>query len=197
MRTCLHHPASGPRTSHGCSSRRGCSWRAAIRSPDWTSCAAATSAAGDPIPPFLRVWGGDARGELLLATGEAGAARRLLGELAAAEQAPDAAVGLARLDLAAGDPEAAISRGGDLPPRRAAAVQPCAGVEARVMEAIARDEIRDEEGALAAIERALDLGEPRGFLSPFVRHAAGAPAAAQADSRGHRSPGLRRRHPRR
>ena len=38
------------------------------------------------------------------------------------------------------------------------------------MEAIARDEIRDEEGALAAIERALDLGEPRGFLSPFVRH---------------------------
>ena len=170
MRTCLHH--SGEGLAHLAMAQLEARLLLGRGDPltGLDVLRGATSAATHPIPPFLRVWGGVLEAELLLATGEAGAARRLLGELAAAEQAPDAAVGLARLDLAAGDPEAAIRAVATFLHDEQPAVQPYAGVEARLMEAIARDEIRDEEGALAAIERALDLGEPRGFLSPFVRH---------------------------
>jgi LuxR family transcriptional regulator, maltose regulon positive regulatory protein len=35
-----------------------------------------------------------------------------------------------------------------------------------------RDAIRDETGAMRALERALDLAEPRGFRRAFVRHGA-------------------------
>jgi LuxR family transcriptional regulator, maltose regulon positive regulatory protein len=44
--------------------------------------------------------------------------------------------------------------------------------EAWTIDAIARDAIHDERGALRAIERALDLAEPRGYSNPILRHGA-------------------------
>ena len=52
------------------------------------------------------------------------------------------------------------------------AVTPTSRAEAWALDAIARDAIHDEPGALRAIERALDLAEPRGYSSPILRHGA-------------------------
>lgn len=130
------------------------------------------ASAAEPVPRFLRVWGGMLEADLLLAVGEAARARKLLRDLDATETAPDAAVGLARLELAAGDPGAAIRSVATFLADGREAVQPNARVEAWVIDAIARDEIRNEQGALRALERALDLAEPRDFRSPFIRYGA-------------------------
>jgi DNA-binding CsgD family transcriptional regulator len=110
--------------------------------------------------------------ELLLALGEPASAARLLAETDATECASDAGVGLAQLSLATGRPDAAIEAVRDVRRRPACAGRPAARVEAWLLDAIARDEIRDEEGALRALERALDLAEPRGLVRPVVRHGA-------------------------
>jgi LuxR family maltose regulon positive regulatory protein len=44
--------------------------------------------------------------------------------------------------------------------------------EAWAIAAIARDAVHDEAGALHAIERALDLAEPRGYWDALLRHGA-------------------------
>ena len=49
---------------------------------------------------------------------------------------------------------------------------PVSRTEAWAIDAIARDAIHDEPGALRAIERALDLAEPRGYASAIVRYGA-------------------------
>jgi LuxR family maltose regulon positive regulatory protein len=128
--------------------------------------------AAPPIPKFLRVWGGALEADLLLAIGEPDEARRVLRELDAAEQARDAALGLGRVELAMGEPEQAIRAVATFLADAREAVQPNARVEAWVIDAIARDCIRDEDGALRALERAMDLAEPRGFRGAFVRHGA-------------------------
>jgi LuxR family maltose regulon positive regulatory protein len=132
----------------------------------------ATGAAGVRLPRFLRVSATMLEAELLLALGEPTGAQRLLAETDATESASDAGVGLAHLSLAIGRPDAAIEAVATFVADERAPVRPAARVEAWVLDAIARDEIRDEEGALRALERALDLAEPRGLVRPVVRHGA-------------------------
>jgi LuxR family transcriptional regulator, maltose regulon positive regulatory protein len=132
----------------------------------------ATTGAAMPLPRFLRVSTAMLEAELLLALGEPASARRLLTELDATESASDTGVGLARLSLAAGAPEAAIHAVATFVADEREPARLVARVEAWVLDAIARDEIRDEDGALRALERALELAEPRGLIRPIVRHGA-------------------------
>jgi LuxR family maltose regulon positive regulatory protein len=96
-----------------------------------------------------------------LALGEPERSRAAL-DAPAAKGAPDLALSRARLELAAGEPAAALREldrfnGSDREP-----FMPYAGCQALVIEAFARDALRDEPGALRALERCLDLAEPRG-----------------------------------
>jgi LuxR family transcriptional regulator, maltose regulon positive regulatory protein len=129
------------------------------------------AAAGGPLPPFLRVGSGLLEAELWLALGEPARARRRIEDLSA-EDAPDAAIGLARLELAEGDPGAAIRAVATFLADDRAPVLPFAQAEAWVIDAIARDAVHDEEGALRALERALDLAEPRGYGGILARYGA-------------------------
>jgi LuxR family maltose regulon positive regulatory protein len=133
---------------------------------------AAKSRAGESLPSFLRVRSGLLEADLLVALGEPARARRLLVDLDANEDASDPAVGLARIELAAGTPEAAIRSLATFLADDRRAVSPAARVDAWTLDAIARDELRDEDGALRALERALDIAEPRGFLRALVRNGA-------------------------
>ena len=125
--------------------------------------------AGGPLPPFLRVSSGLLEAELWLGLGEPARARRRLAEIGA-EDAPDAAVGLARLELASGDPGAAIRAVATFLADERDPVLPFARAEAWAIDAIARDAVHDEEGALRALERALDLAEPRGYAGILARY---------------------------
>jgi LuxR family transcriptional regulator, maltose regulon positive regulatory protein len=132
----------------------------------------AQTAAGPSVPGFLRVWAGVLEAEQLLAVGETTEARSVLRELDTTESARDAAIELGCLELAIGEPREAIRAVVSFLADDRDAVQPDARVEAWVVDAIARDAIRDEQGAMRALERALDLGEPRGFRRAFVQHGA-------------------------
>jgi LuxR family maltose regulon positive regulatory protein len=55
--------------------------------------------------------------------------------------------------------------------------------EAYVLEAIARDSLGDQDTAETALERALDLAEPNGQLSPFLLHPA--PGLVERHTRHH------------
>jgi LuxR family transcriptional regulator, maltose regulon positive regulatory protein len=127
--------------------------------------------ANGPLPPFLRVSTGLLEAELWLGLGEPVRARRRLAEIGT-EDAPDAAVGLARLELAGGEPGAAIRAVATFLADERAPVLPFARTEVWVIDAIARDAVHDEEGALRAIERALDLAEPRGYSNVIARYGA-------------------------
>jgi LuxR family transcriptional regulator, maltose regulon positive regulatory protein len=127
--------------------------------------------AGGPLPPFLRVSTGLLEAELWLGLGEPARARRLLAEVDA-EDAPDAAIGLARLELASGDPGAAIRAVATFLADERQPVLPFARTEIWVIDAIARDAVHDENGALRALERALDLAEPRGYSGILARYGA-------------------------
>jgi LuxR family maltose regulon positive regulatory protein len=133
---------------------------------------AARSAAGDPLPGFLRVASPLLEADLLIALGEPARARKLLVDLDVNEDACDPAVGLARVELACGAPEAAIHAVATFLADDRHAVAPTARVDAWTLDAIARDELRDEDGALRALERALDIAEPRGFVRPLARNGA-------------------------
>jgi LuxR family maltose regulon positive regulatory protein len=133
---------------------------------------AAKSAAGESLPSFLRVTSALLEADLLMALGEPARARRLLVDLDANEDASDPAVGLARVELAGGAPEAAIRAVATFLADGRDAVSPAVRTDAWTLDAIARDELRDEEGALRALERALDIAEPRGFVRPLARHGA-------------------------
>ena len=127
------------------------------------------AAAGGPLPLFLRVSTGMLEAEIWLRLGEPDRSRSRLAELCS-EDAPDAAIGLARLELACGHPEAAIEAVATFLADEREPVLPVAGVEARVIEAIALDATHDADGALRALERALDLAEPRGFSNAIARY---------------------------
>jgi LuxR family maltose regulon positive regulatory protein len=129
------------------------------------------AAANGPLPPFLRVSTGLLEAELWLGLGEPARARRRLAEIGM-EDAPDAAIGLARLELACGDPGAAIRAVATFLADERAPVLPFARTETWVIDAVARDAVHDEEGALRAIERALDLAEPRGYSNIIARYGA-------------------------
>jgi LuxR family transcriptional regulator, maltose regulon positive regulatory protein len=124
--------------------------------------------ARQPLPRLLRVSAGLLEADLWLALGEPGRTRRALGRL----DVPEAAVGLARLLLAEGDPEAALDATAVLLADEREPVIPFARVEAKVLAAVALDALRDERGALEALEHALDMAEPRGCAITIVRHGA-------------------------
>src|SRR4051794_9255479 len=133
------------------------------------------------IPRFLRIWNATLESDLLLALGEVEEARSILLTIADDDSADEASVARGRLELAAGEPESAIRAVATFLANKSEPVQAGARVEAWVIDAMAHDGIRDEDGALQALERAFDLAEPRGFKSPFVRH--GAPARSLVQRR--------------
>jgi LuxR family transcriptional regulator, maltose regulon positive regulatory protein len=121
-----------------------------------------------PLPDVLRAPAGMLEAELWLALAEPVRARGPL--VALHEESPDAAIGLARIALAEGHPGRALREvvgflGDERPP-----ALPFSHVEARVVDAVARDALRDEAGATRALEHALDLAEPRGCPGAILRY---------------------------
>jgi LuxR family maltose regulon positive regulatory protein len=120
------------------------------------------------LPPWLRVSAAVVEAELWLGLGEPGRARQALTGIQSGELS-DSAVALARLELALGDPEAALRAIASFLADPRDALMPVSRTEAWAIDAIARDAIHDEPGALRAIERALDHAEPRGNTNAIVR----------------------------
>ncbi len=128
------------------------------------------AAAHGPLPRLLTVSAGLLEAQLWLALGEPERTRRLLAELET--QSPDGALAMAPLQLAEGNPAAALDTTESFLADDREALVPFARVEARVLEAIAHDALRDEPEALAALERGLDMAEPRGCSVVIVRYGA-------------------------
>ncbi len=126
-------------------------------------------AARGPLPPFLRVSSRMLEAELWMQLGEVGRARARLTEMAA-DGDHDVAIGLARLELRGGDPGAAVRAVATFLADEREPVLPYARLEAWVIDAIARDALHDEEAALRALERALDLAEPHGYAHVLSRY---------------------------
>jgi LuxR family maltose regulon positive regulatory protein len=131
-----------------------------------------TTAAWGAMPRFLRVSTSILEGELRLALGEPERAREVWAKLDAEEDAPDAALGVARLELAAGEPRAAVDALSAFFHDERAPVMPNASAEARVIDAIAHDSLNEPDSAKDSLERALDLAEPPGFRNAFLRYRA-------------------------
>ena len=129
------------------------------------------SATACTLPPWLRVSAALIEAELLLGLGEPARARRALTVTGSLELS-DSAIGVARLELALGDPDAALRAIAGFLADNREALMPVSRTEAWTIDAIARDAIHDEPGALRAIERALDLAEPRGYSNAILRHGA-------------------------
>jgi LuxR family maltose regulon positive regulatory protein len=79
-----------------------------------------------------------------------------------ADDVPDVWVARARLELAEGEPEAALRDLGAFERADEDPFMPFALCQALATEALARDALRDEDAALLALERCLDVAEPRG-----------------------------------
>jgi LuxR family maltose regulon positive regulatory protein len=131
----------------------------------------AAAKADGPLPTFLETSSGLLEAEVWLGLGEPARARRRLAEIDA-EDASDAAIGLARLELASAAPGQAIRAVATFLADERRPVLPFARAEAWAIDAIARDAVHDEEGALRALERALDLAEPRGYGGILARYGA-------------------------
>jgi LuxR family transcriptional regulator, maltose regulon positive regulatory protein len=140
------------------------------------------------LPAFLEVANGLLEAELWLGLGEPSRARARLAEVDAGP-ASDASIGLARLELASGEPGAAIRAVADYMADERPSVFPFARTEAWAIDAIARDAVHDEDGALRALERALDLAEPRGYTGILARY--GAPLRSLVRRRVERGTGHR------
>jgi LuxR family transcriptional regulator, maltose regulon positive regulatory protein len=76
----------------------------------------------------------------------------------------------AALRLAQDDPRAATTALAPVLDGSAPVIAPALQVQSFLMEAIARDALGDPGAAERALERALDLAEPDGMLSPFLLH---------------------------
>ena len=123
------------------------------------------------LPSWLRVSTAMVEAELWFTLGEPARARKTLTEVASAETS-DPAVGLARLELAVGDPGAALHSIVTFYADERDSALPFVRAEASVIDAVARAAIHDEAGALRALERALDLAEPRGYCNAILRYGA-------------------------
>jgi LuxR family transcriptional regulator, maltose regulon positive regulatory protein len=122
-------------------------------------------AAGAPLPRPLEISGAMVEADLRLALGELEPARSLLEAL----DAPEAAIGLARVELAAGDPRAAAVIIARFRSDERSFLRPYANVEAWLIDAVAHDILGEGDAALRSLERALHCAEPRGFRHPFLR----------------------------
>jgi len=130
--------------------------------------------AGHPdrkLPPWLRVTAAMIEAELWLSLGEPARGRRSL-EAISTIDVSDPAIALARLELAVGEPEDALRAIAGFMADDREPLMPTSRSDAWTIDAIARDAIHDEAGALRAIERALDLAEPRGYSNAILRHGA-------------------------
>jgi LuxR family transcriptional regulator, maltose regulon positive regulatory protein len=107
------------------------------------------------VPTLL--WEADA----WLALGEPERSRAAL-DVPAADGVPDAALARARLELAEGEPDAALRELDAFQRANGSPFMPFAACQALAIEALARDALRDEAAALVALERCLDVAEPRG-----------------------------------
>ena len=123
------------------------------------------------LPPWLSVTNAMIEADLWLGLGEPARARGSL-EAIGSIDVSDPAIPLARLELALGEPNEALRAIAGFLADGREPVMPTSRTEAWAIDAIARDAIHDEPGALRAIERALDLAEPRGYSNPIVRHGA-------------------------
>jgi len=94
---------------------------------------------------------------------------------------PEMRVILAELRLAQDDPMAAAAAVAPVIDGALAVPAPLFEILALLLEAIARDALRDPGAASRALERALDLAEPGGLLFPFLLHPA--PELLQRHSR--------------
>ena len=120
------------------------------------------------LPGWLRVSGAMVEAEIWIGLGEPARAREALRGVSGAELS-DAAVGIARLELTLGDPNAAMRAVAGFLADERESLMPVTRTEAWAIDAIARDAIHDEPGALRAMERALDLAEPRGYSNAILR----------------------------
>jgi LuxR family maltose regulon positive regulatory protein len=131
---------------------------------------AAVAAVGDRPPRLLAGGARAARAQLLAAAGDDIAAMATLDEEAAGRE-PVEAVSLARLQLARGEPAAAMATVAPLlaaAPGRPAADQPSLAIQASLVDAAATQELGDHDAAARALRRALDLAGPEGFRRAFV-----------------------------
>lgn len=121
--------------------------------------------ANQELPPRLRaaVRGSEARARLLL--GEHDTAARLASALES-EGHPAGLVAAASVRLGMHEPARAIDVTDQV--LRTTLCDPTALVEAWAIRAIAFDTLHDEDKAVAAMERALDLAEPRGYRRPLL-----------------------------
>jgi LuxR family maltose regulon positive regulatory protein len=131
---------------------------------------AAVRATGDRPPRLLAAGARAARARLLAAVGDDTAAMASLDEDADGRE-PVEAVGLARLQLARGEPAAAVATLAPLlasAPGRPPAAQPSVAIQASLVEAAAAQELGDHDAAARSLRRALDLAGPEGFRRAFV-----------------------------
>jgi LuxR family transcriptional regulator, maltose regulon positive regulatory protein len=125
----------------------------------------------DKLPPWLRVSAAIVEAELWMALGEPARARTALTTVSSSDLS-DHAIPLARLELALGEPDAALRAVAGFLADDRESLMPISRTEAWAVDAIARDAIHDEPSAMRAIERALDLAEPRGYKNAILRHGA-------------------------
>ena len=119
----------------------------------------------------LRMRGARLRG--LIRLGETDRAERSFDEMDHDLRAtPEMRVILAELRLAQDDPLAAAAAVAPIVDGALAVPAPLFEIQALLLEAIARDALRDPGAASRALERALDLAEPGGLLAMFLLHPA-------------------------
>jgi LuxR family maltose regulon positive regulatory protein len=124
-------------------------------------------------PHYLIPW---IRALLLLAMvrlGQTGPAGQFLAGLSDTDREHgEIRIAEAALRLAQDDPRAATAAIAPVLAGSAPFVWPNGRAQAYVLEAIARDALGDQDAADRALERALGLAEPDGFLLPFLLHPA-------------------------
>jgi LuxR family maltose regulon positive regulatory protein len=128
-------------------------------------------------PRLLRAAARAARAKLLAAAGDEEAALAALGR-DIGRRAPVEVVVAARLQLAGGDPAAALHTLAPLMAGTPGGPDPelPLAIEACLLDALANQELADHAAAARSLRRALDLAAPEGYLRVFVE--AGAPARA-------------------
>jgi LuxR family maltose regulon positive regulatory protein len=142
-------------------------------------------------PPWLLEAARAARAKLMVAAGDGRAA---LAELGGGDRPrpPVEAVTLARLELAGGDPAAAVATVApilDGPDGQPAVPGASLAIEASLVDAAAHQELGDRPAAARSLRRALDLAAPKGYRRAFVE--AGLPVRMLLVDHLHRDPAHR------
>src|SRR5262249_41206877 len=111
--------------------------------------------------------------EILVRVGETEQVERALAQMdQEVRETCEMRVVLATLRLANDDPEGAVEVLAPSPDDSTGVEASLGIIEALLLEAIARDALRDPGAASRALERALDVDEPEGLLLPFLLHPA-------------------------